>query len=88
MACGFQQEHGRDYDETFAPVTHITTVCTLVVAPVRAWSISQLDVKNTFLNSELREDVYMQSPLGYSVSEGMVCRLRRSLYGLKQAPRA
>jgi hypothetical protein len=46
----FQQEHGRDYDETFAPVAHMTTVHTLlVVASVRAWSISQLDVKNVFL---------------------------------------
>ena len=30
----------------------------------------------------------MQPPPGYSVTDGMVCRLRRSLYGLKQAPRA
>ena len=30
----------------------------------------------------------MQPPPGYSVPDGMVCRLRRSLYGLKQAPRA
>lgn len=86
---GFQQEHGRDYDKTFAPVAHMTTVRTLfAVAPVRTWSISQLDVKNIFLNGELREEVYIQPPPGYSVPEGMVCRLRRSLYGLKQAPRA
>src|SRR3954470_14263777 len=32
------------------------------------------------------EEVYMQPPPGYSVPDGMVCRLRRSLYGLKQAP--
>jgi len=30
----------------------------------------------------------MQPPPGYSVPEGMVCRLRCSLYGLKKAPRA
>lgn len=89
VARGFQQEHGRDYDETFAPVAHMTTVRTLLsVASVRHWSVSQLDVKNAFLNGELREEVYMHPPPGYSVPEGMVCRLRRSLYGLKQAPRS
>jgi hypothetical protein len=84
---GFQQEKGHDYDETFAPVAHMTTIHTLlVVASVQEWSISQLDVKNVFLNGELYEDIYMHSPSGYSVPEGMVCHLRCSLYGLKQAP--
>jgi hypothetical protein len=41
VACDFQQEHGRDYDETFALVAHMTTIHTLlVVASVREWSIS------------------------------------------------
>jgi hypothetical protein len=67
----------------------MTTIHTLlVVSFIREWSISQLDMKNVFLNGELREDVYMRPPPGYSVPEGMVCDLRRSLYGLKQAPRA
>ncbi|KAK1679809.1 hypothetical protein QYE76_040657, partial [Lolium multiflorum] len=83
------REHGRDYDETFAPVAHMTTVRTLLaVASVCRWSVSHLDVQNAFLNGELSEEVYMQPPPGYSVPDGMVCRLRRSLYGLKQAPRA
>ncbi|CAM8951239.1 unnamed protein product [Rhodiola kirilowii] len=87
VARGFQQEYGHDYDETFVPVAHMTTICTLLlVASVREWSISQLDVKNAFLNGELREEVYMRPPPGYSIPDGMVLHLCRSLYGLKQAP--
>jgi hypothetical protein len=58
------------------------------VASVREWSISQLDVKNVFLNGELHEDVYIHPPPRYSIPEGMVCHLCRSLYGFKQAYRA
>jgi hypothetical protein len=87
VARGFQQEQGWDYDETFAPIAHMTTIHSLlVVASVREWSISQLDVKNDFLNGELRDNVYMRPPPGYSIPEGMVCHIRRSLYDLKQAP--
>jgi hypothetical protein len=66
----------------------MTTIHTLiVVGSVQGWSISQLDVKNVFLNGELRKDVYMRPPPGYSVPEGMICHLRRSLYDLNQTPR-
>jgi hypothetical protein len=41
VARGFQHEHGRDYDETFTPVAHMTTIHTfLIVTYVRGWSIS------------------------------------------------
>jgi hypothetical protein len=58
------------------------------VTSVQEWSISQLDVKNVFLNGELRENICMRPPPGYSVPEGMVCHLHCSLYSLKQAPHA
>ena len=89
VARGFQQSYGLDYEETFAPVAHMTTVRALiVVAAIRSWTISQLDVKNAFLHGDLHEEVYMHPPPSVKVPDGYVCRLRRTLYGLKQAPRA
>nr|CCI55442.1 PH01B031C15.25 [Phyllostachys edulis] len=89
VARGFQQAHGRDYDETFAPVARMATVHTLVVvAAVRSWTISQMDVKNAFLHGDLQEEVYMTPPQGVVAPIGHVCRLRCALYDLKQAPRA
>ena len=88
VARGFQQEQGRDYDETFAPVAHMPTVRTFIaVAAVRYWSLFQLDVKNVFLHGDLQQEVYMFPPPGLSSPSGLVCRLRRALYRLKQAPR-
>jgi hypothetical protein len=89
VARGFQQTQGLDYDETFAPVAHMTTVRTLIaVATSSSWTISQMDVKNAFLNGDLHEEVYMHPPPRVNTPSAHVCRLRRALYGLKQAPRA
>ena len=47
-----------------------------------------MDVKNAFLNGDLREEVYMQPPLGLFVESNKIYRLRHALYDLKQAPQA
>jgi hypothetical protein len=51
--------------------------------------LHQMDVKMTFLNGDLYEDVYMTQPKGFVVKdkEHMRCRLRKSIYGLKQVSR-
>ncbi len=63
VAKGFTQDYGIDYEETFAPVACMTSVRTLiVVASIRGWQVSQMDVKNAFLNGDLHEEVYMEPP--------------------------
>ena len=54
------------------------------------WHIHQMDVKTTFLNGIIEEDVYIEQPEGFEIfsSESHVCQLIRALYGWKQAPRA
>jgi hypothetical protein len=47
-----------------------------------------MDVKNSFLNGDLTEEVYIYAPSGYSDCPDKVCLLRRAFYGLKQTPRA
>lgn len=41
-----------------------------------------MDVKSTFLNGELRENVYVKQPLGYEQEgkEFKVLKLRKTLY--------
>jgi hypothetical protein len=47
----------------FPPIAHMTIVWTLIiVASVRHWSVSHLDVKNAFFNGDLCDEVYMQPP--------------------------
>jgi hypothetical protein len=50
----------------------------------------QMDVKATFLNGELEEEVYIEQPKGFQLSKNAyyVCKLKKALYGLKHAPRA
>lgn len=49
-----------------------------------------MDVKTTFLNGKIEEELYIEQPEGFIIHNrnSHVCRLKKALYGLKQAPRA
>ena len=44
-----------------------------------------MDVKTTFLNGVIEEEVYIEQPLGFEIDEKKthVCKLKKALYGLK-----
>ncbi|GKD48884.1 retrovirus-related pol polyprotein from transposon TNT 1-94 [Tanacetum coccineum] len=91
VAKGYKQKYGIDYEEVFAPVARLETIrMIIIIAAQYRWKIHQMDVKSTFLNGLLEEEVYMEQPEGYVAKgqEGKVLRLKKALYGLKQAPRA
>ena len=72
----FTQEYGIDYDETFAPVAHISFVrALLVVAAANKWDIFQMNVKTAFCNGDLSEEIYMQPPPSLSIESNKVCHL-------------
>ena len=64
----------------------MTTLCFMLgVVAADNLELIQLDVKTTFLQGDLKEEIYMEQPKGFVATdqEHLVCRLRKSLYGLK-----
>ncbi|CAI7847162.1 unnamed protein product, partial [Closterium sp. NIES-54] len=89
LAKVFQQTKGKDFDEIFAPVGKGTTLRVMLgTAANRGWRIKQMDIKTSFLNGIILEELYMLQPEGLDDGSGRVCRLKKAIYGLKQAPRA
>jgi hypothetical protein len=89
---GFRQREGVDYNEVFAPVGSSSALRVLMArAAEEDWRIHQIDFKQAFLNATLQEDVHIEIPEGYDISDSerstKVLHLIKSLYGLKQAPR-
>ena len=59
-AQGYSQMEGVDYDATFALVTRMESIRILLdLACHLRFKLYQMDVKTTFLNGLLEEDVYV-----------------------------
>nr|GFA55616.1 retrovirus-related Pol polyprotein from transposon TNT 1-94 [Tanacetum cinerariifolium] len=90
VTVGYSQQEGIDYDETFSPVARIKAIrLFLAYAAHKDFIVFPMDVKTTFLNEILKEEVYVGQPSGFVSKQypDHVYALDKALYGLKQAPR-
>jgi hypothetical protein len=89
VAKGYNQK-GEEFFDTYSLVVWLTTIRVLLsLATSYGLLVHQMDIKTTFLNGELEDEIYMDQLDGFAIKgqEGMVCKLLKSLYGLKQAPK-
>jgi hypothetical protein len=89
VAKGYAQVAGLDFEETFAHVSRSIRIL-LAYAAHHSSRLYQMDVKSTFLNGPIKEDVYVEQPFGFKDDRypDHVYKLSKALYGLKKAPRA
>lgn len=59
----------------------------LVITANRRLKMEQMDIKAAYLNSYLKEHIYMTVPKEFP-TEGTLCKLRKAIYGLRQASQA
>ena len=87
LVCkGYAQEEGMDYGESFSLVARMEGVRTLLAyATYKGFNVYQMNVKYTFLNGILEEEVYIEQPEGFvdENNKDKVCKLHKALYGLK-----
>ncbi|KAL0437720.1 UNVERIFIED_CONTAM: Retrovirus-related Pol polyprotein from transposon TNT 1-94, partial [Sesamum radiatum] len=91
VAKGYTQRAGVDFEETYSPIAMAKSIrILLAIATWYDYEIWQMDVKTTFLNSFVEEEIFMDQPEGFTTvgEEQKICRLQRSIYGLKQASRS
>ena len=66
----YAQKEGIDYEETFARVARYTSIRTVIsLAAQMGWEIHQMDVKMTFLNGVIEEEVYIEQRKGFEAHE-------------------
>ncbi|GKB49980.1 retrovirus-related pol polyprotein from transposon TNT 1-94 [Tanacetum coccineum] len=88
---GYGQKEGIYFKESFAPVAQLEVVWLFIVYDAhKLFPIYQMDVKTTFLNGPLMEEVYVNHLDGFvdPHNPDKAYRLKKALYGLKQDPRA
>nr|GFD47837.1 retrovirus-related Pol polyprotein from transposon TNT 1-94 [Tanacetum cinerariifolium] len=80
-----------NFEESFAPVARLEAIrIFLAYTAHKNMVVYQMDVKTTFLNGNLREEVYVSQPDGFVDQDNPnhMYKLKKALYGFKQVLRA
>nr|GEZ15020.1 retrovirus-related Pol polyprotein from transposon TNT 1-94 [Tanacetum cinerariifolium] len=91
VAQCYNQQECIDYDETYALVARLKSIrILLAIACANDFKLYQIDVKSSFLNGVINEEVYVAQPLRFIDFQkpNYVYKLNKALYGLKQAHKA
>jgi hypothetical protein len=87
LVCkGYAQVEGIDFEETFSPVSRLEAICLILAyAFSKNIKVYQMDIKSSFLNGKLEEEVYIEKLEGFKLSENTdyMCKIKMALYGLK-----
>jgi hypothetical protein len=66
VAKGYSQVECLNFDEIFAPVARLESIRILLAyATHHDFKLYQIDIKSAFLNGLIKEEVYVEQPLGF-----------------------
>jgi len=84
---GDKQKTDLTPNETFAPVSRISSLCTLLaLTTLNDLRIFAWDVDSAYLHGKISHDMHIAFPDGYG-RPGKVAKLNKALYGLPEATR-
>ena len=78
---------GVDFEETYVPVVNWILARTLLILSFYlGLSTAQIDYVAAFIQSTIKEYVYIEMPRGYK-EDGYIYKFNKFLYGLCQSPK-
>lgn len=76
VAKGFQQEYGKDFHEVFAAVAKVMSVkIFLALAACFGWLLYHIDIVTVFLNTWVKEEIYIHLSEGHQIPRMCSCLL-------------
>lgn len=91
VARGFTQIPGIDFEETYAPVSRLSTLRLLLAhAAANDLELRQADVEGAYLNGVLDVELFLKPPTAVELDDAKcnTLKLHKAIYGLKQSGRA